>query len=120
MLAIENQRNYVIAFVCIYLDFISLMTYDLRGGWEKATGFNAALYKPSADPSDEYNVAFAVDYWLNKGASKEKLVLGLAAYGRSFNLQDQNNFGVGAPATGAGPMGIYVRENGFLPYYDIC
>ncbi|XP_052685035.1 uncharacterized protein LOC128164955 [Crassostrea angulata] len=103
-----------------YLDFISLMAYDLRGGWEKATGFNAALYKPSADPSDEYNVAFAVDYWLNKGAPKEKLILGLATYGRSFNLQDQNNFGVGAPATGSGPQGKYVPENGFLPYYEIC
>lgn len=45
---------------CRYLDFISLMAYDLRGGWEKATGFNAALYKPSADPSDEYNVVCTI------------------------------------------------------------
>lgn len=103
-----------------YLDFISLMTYDLRGGWEKTTGFNAPLYKPSADPSNEYNVAFAVDYWLNKGVPKIKLVLGLATYGRSFKLQDKNNFGVGAPATGAGPQGKYVGEDGFLPFYDIC
>lgn len=103
-----------------YLDFISLMAYDLRGGWEKTTGFNAALYRSSADSSDEYNVAFAVDYWLRKGTPKEKLILGLATYGRSFKLQDENNFGVGAPATGAGPQGKYVAEDGFLPYYDIC
>lgn len=64
--------------------------------------------------------AFAVDYWLSKGTPKEKLILGLATYGRSFRLQDENNFGVGAPATGAGPQGKYVAEDGFLPYYDVC
>lgn len=63
--------------------------------------------------------AFAVDYWLRKGTPKEKLILGLATYGRSFKLQDENNFGVGAPATGAGPQGKYVTEDGFLPYYDV-
>lgn len=64
--------------------------------------------------------AFAVDYWLSKGTPKEKLILGLATYGRSFRLQDENNFGVGAPATRAGPQGKYVAEDGFLPYYDVC
>ncbi|XP_061191471.1 chitinase-3-like protein 1 [Saccostrea echinata] len=111
---------YNVAEMSKYLDFISLMTYDLRGGWEKFTGFNAPLYKSSADTSNEFNVDFAVDYWLNKGAPAEKLVLGLATYGRSFTLADQNNYGVGAPATGPGPQGNYVGEAGFMPFYDIC
>lgn len=79
----------------------------------KTTGFNAALYRSSADSSDEYNVAFAVDYWLRKGTPKEKLILGLATYGRSFKLQDENNFGVGAPAQGPDPRGNTSQRTGF-------
>ena len=61
-----------------------------------------------------------MEYWLKKGTPKEKLVLGLATYGRSFTLQDPNIRGVGAPASGPGLMGSYVHEAGFLPYFDVC
>lgn len=32
------------------------MAYDIRGGWDSFTGFNAPLYKTSVDTTNEFNV----------------------------------------------------------------
>lgn len=50
----------------------------------------------------------------------QKIVLGLATYGRAFRLKDPNNHGMGAPTSGKATPGKYTREAGFLSYYEIC
>ncbi|KAK7501473.1 hypothetical protein BaRGS_00007277 [Batillaria attramentaria] len=106
----------------LYLDFISLMTYDLHGSWETHTGHHSPLY-PRADEQgdDRYlNLDFAAKYWVQKGASPSKLNIGVAAYGRSFTLSSPAQNGLGAPARGPGTAGPFTREAGFLAYYEIC
>jgi chitinase len=61
----------------------------------------------------------AIKYWIQKGAPKDKLNLGIATYGRSFTLQKANNNGVGAPASGPGNPGAYTREAGYLGYNEV-
>lgn len=48
------------------------------------------------------------------------MVVGLATYGRSFQLSNSNNNAPGSPASGAGLAGPYTGEAGFLSYYEIC
>jgi chitinase len=56
-----------------YLDFLNLMAYDAAGPWSEKAAHNAPLsYAQSA-----------IDYWVKK-CPPEKLLLGLAAYGRGF------------------------------------
>jgi len=62
---------------------------------------------------------FAANYWVAQGCPKNKLMLGMATYGRCFTLANANNFGLGAPTTGPCPAGQYTREAGFLAYYEI-
>ena len=50
----------------------------------------------------------------------QKILLGLATYGRSFKLEDPDSNGLGAPASGAGDAGEYTLEAGFLSSYEIC
>jgi chitinase len=95
------------------LDWIGLMTYDFHGGWDGATGHNSPLGGSPPSTID------TVDYWLSKGAAANKLVLGVALYGRSFTLRNQNDNGVGAPATNGAP-GQYTKEDGFLAYFEMC
>jgi len=62
---------------------------------------------------------FAIRYWIQNGAPKDKLNLGIATYGRSFTLENASNNGVGAPAKGAGKPGPYTREAGYLGYNEV-
>lgn len=61
---------------------------------------------------------FAANYWHSLGLPKDKLIIGLATYGRTFTLSSSQT-GVGAPARGPGSSGRYTSEAGFLSYYEV-
>ena len=62
---------------------------------------------------------WALNYWSRKGAPKHKLIVGLGFYGRSFKLENPLNNGLGANSIGAGRMGNYTKEDGFMAYYEV-
>lgn len=101
-----------------YLDFINLMSYDLHGAWESRSGHQTDT-NPSL-PSHALSVINSVKHWLGSGMKTEKLIFGLATYGRSFTLANQCNSGLNAPARGGGRAGSITGERGFLAYYEIC
>ncbi|KAL0970435.1 hypothetical protein UPYG_G00241890 [Umbra pygmaea] len=115
------DTGYEIREISKYLDFINVMTYDFHGSWETFTGHNSPLYRGSKDTGDQiyFNTDFAMKYWRDQGAPAEKLMMGFATYGRSFQLSSGNT-GVGVPAKGAGSAGLFTREAGFWSYYEIC
>jgi len=103
-----------------YLDIINVMTYDYHGHWDKKTGHVAPLYQ---HPDDEYyyfNANYTMNYWVDQGADKTKLVMGMPLYGQSFSLTDQSVNGLNSPASGRGSAGEFTRAGGFLAYYEIC
>lgn len=56
------------------------------------------------------------------GAPKDKLIIGIPFYARTFTLRDPNNNGLHAPInrdTEGGPPGKYTNETGFLAYYEV-
>lgn len=57
------DKAYEISQLAGILDFVNLMTYDLRGSWESSTGHHTAL---TGSPGDKLTISFAVQYWLNK------------------------------------------------------
>lgn len=67
-------------------DFLNVMTYDFHGPWGDHAGHNAPLHEVRDDPDGPTNCcAGAMGYWTHvKGFPKEKLLLGLPCYGRSF------------------------------------
>lgn len=62
---------------------------------------------------------WSIDYWLNVGVPKDKLIVGIPSYGMSFTLADPSKNGVHARAVGGGRMGEYTRETGILAYYEV-
>ena len=87
----------------------------MHGTWEKFTGHHTALY-PRSDETDEIqrtlNVDFAVRYWIEKGFIREKINLGLATYGRSFQINDPTEHDLGSATEGAGTAGTvnYIKS----------
>ena len=77
--------GYDIPTVSKYLDQINLMTYDFFGGWSSVSGANAPIYDQGFPAGfEDWNVDGCVNNWLNAGAYKEQLNIGLPFYGQSF------------------------------------
>lgn len=57
-------------------------------------------------------------YWVEKGAPPEKLMMGIANYGRTFTLSSGET-GVGAPASGGGTPGRYTKTPGILAFFEV-
>ncbi|XP_074603802.1 chitotriosidase-1-like [Brevipalpus obovatus] len=116
------DSSYDVAEVSQYLDYINVMTYDYHGGWERLTGHNAPLFpRPDETGSNALlNVNFSINYWISRGASPSKIVMGMATYGRSFTLAKEENNGLYADAPQKGQAGPYTREAGSLGYNEIC
>ena len=79
------------------------------------------LTQSSFNPIFNWHIQeFASNYWVQNGAPRQKLNVGLPLYGRSFTLSDKSKSGINAPAVdGGGRAGKYTRENGYLAYYEV-
>lgn len=113
------NRAYDVAGVARNVDYVLLMTYDYNGCWDAYTGHNAPLYAGEGDRTDyqrQLNIDHSVSSWA-RSAPKSKLIVGLAAYGRTFRLSGDG--GLRASACGAGDSGEYTREPGTLSYYEV-
>jgi chitinase len=78
------------------------MSYDFHNQYfDSNLGHNAPLFGRSEEQGNQtyLNVHFATNYWLSNGTPKEKLILGLSTYGRSFKLVDSARTSIGSPST---------------------
>lgn len=103
-----------------YFDFVSIMTYDYHGQWDKKTGHVAPIYQHPDDFEPTFNVNFTINYWLEKGMDKSKIIMGIPLYGQSFTLANRKNHGLNSKSYGGANAGKYTRSRGFLSYYEIC
>ena len=102
------------------LDWIAVMSYDYHGHWDKKTGHVSPFYH---HPDDEYfyfNTNYTINYWIEKGSPRSKLVMGMPLYGQSFTLDNSKEHGLNAGARQKGSAGEFTRAPGFLAYYEIC
>ncbi|KAM4872835.1 oviduct-specific glycoprotein [Thomomys bottae] len=111
------QTSYDVYRMGQLLDFISVLSYDLHGSWEKFTGHNSPLF---SFPEDPRSSAYAMNHWRRLNAPAEKLIMGFPTYGRTFRLLKASENGLHAAAVGPGASGKYTQQAGFLAYYEVC
>lgn len=107
-----------------YLDFINLMTYDLRG-WDQPTGHHTCLYDP-VDPPVVFSADRSVKMLENVGVPKEKMVLGAAFYSRMWTGVPDINRGLNQPSESGGGFGpsytaislIFEKNGDYTKYWD--
>ncbi|XP_074499716.1 uncharacterized protein LOC141772537 [Sebastes fasciatus] len=114
------DESYEVAQIAAQLDFINVMTYDFAHSSGAVTFHHSGLYQASLhNGADIYlNAAFAMSYWSTQGAPKYKLNLGIAAFGKTYELSSAPS--LGASVNGPGEAGPYTSKAGFLAYYEIC
>lgn len=108
-----------------YLDYVQIMTYDLRGGFTVLTGHHTNLYTRQDDLA-EASADYAVRCFHAAGVPYEKLVIGAAFYARIWKGVPDRNHGLiqTASTTGSGGAGYrelignYINKNGYVRYWD--
>ncbi|XP_025112466.1 LOW QUALITY PROTEIN: chitinase-3-like protein 1 [Pomacea canaliculata] len=112
---VEPSRTYYqIPHIARWVDYANLMAYDFHGQWDLASGarHHAALFPEVHD---------SVQGWLQEGFPAEKLVLGTAAFARTFSLATRpRGTGVGQRAVSIGVPGNFSDTEGLLTYQEIC
>uniref|UniRef100_A0A915B2E0 GH18 domain-containing protein n=1 Tax=Parascaris univalens TaxID=6257 RepID=A0A915B2E0_PARUN len=115
------NNGYDIPVIAQYLDFILLMSYDFHGAWESFTGENSPLYAQSGATYFQRTLTtdWAANHWASKGMPRNKIIIGIGAYGRGWTLSNPSNTGLGAPGSAATAT-PYAREAGIAAYYELC
>ena len=94
-----------------YLDYINLMTYDYMQDSIGITVHHTNLY-PSKKYVTENSVDKAVDDFIAAGVPVNKLVAGIAFYGRSIGVADGSTDGLGTKTT------VHMRGGGYTYLKD--
>jgi chitinase len=58
-----------------YVDWISIMSYDFHGSWEKKTGHNSPLYNNNDPSNSDFNMDSAVKRIVARGMPRNKVML---------------------------------------------
>ncbi|MCM0647462.1 glycoside hydrolase family 18 protein [Clostridium swellfunianum] len=108
-----------------YLDFINLMTYDMRGSFTNITGHHTNLFSPTFD-SNGISGDKASQKLLSLGVPKEKVILGAAFYSRIWKGVTGEGTGLNQLAESTGGttcnykdmLESYLKDDSFKRYWD--
>ncbi|MFG2823027.1 glycosyl hydrolase family 18 protein [Kitasatospora sp. NPDC048365] len=101
-------------------DFATIQGYDYHGAWETTTNQQSAIKLAAGDPSTpdrQFSSEIAINAYLQGGAPKSKLTLGVPFYGRGWTgVPRGTTNGLFQTSTGPAP-GTY--ENGYEDYHKL-
>ncbi|MFC0105012.1 glycoside hydrolase family 18 protein [Kibdelosporangium aridum] len=125
------DRGYEVDTIFKLLTFATVQGYDYHGTWEQITNQQSAIRAPEGDPtSPQDSSEIVVDAYLERGAPRSKIVLGVPYYGRGWTGVTNQNNGLFQQSTGPAPatyepgaddyrvLKNLVGQNGFKLYRD--
>ncbi|DBA80070.1 TPA: hypothetical protein ACH3X2_007559 [Trebouxia sp. C0005] len=118
------QLHYQLDQIVQFVDWINLMSYDYHGGSfgsaEVVANHNAPILDCHA-PTPNFDISGAVDAFLAAKVPANKIMLGLANYGRTFLLTEDGDEPGVVTANGAphATQDTCTYSDGVLAYYEI-
>jgi chitinase len=98
-----------------YIDFFNIMSYDLHGTWDSNNPIGSIAYAHT----NLTEIDSALDLFWRENIDPSMVNLGLAFYGRSFELEDPSCREPGCPFKGPGAQGPCTKTAGILSYREI-
>ena len=78
--------------------------YDFHGSWETRANQQSALRVPAGAPDNpDFSADVAINGWIDRGAPRSKLVLGIPYYGQGWTGVTGGRNGLFGTATGPAP-----------------
>jgi chitinase len=106
-----------------YVDYATIMTYDMHGTWDGYTDLNAPLYAPSeASPQYKWSVDQSVKAWTGAGFPASKIVLGMPFYGYIYTNVTGGGNGLYKTFSGGGSvsydkvLSTYLSNSAYIRY----
>jgi len=107
-----------------YTDYINVMSYDYADGSDSISGHHTNLYTSSGD-SNQYSAHRSIQAFIAAGVPPGKIVIGIAFYGKGWQMATPDNNGLYRkalkPARGGGFTHLkdsVVNKNGYKQYWD--
>ena len=98
-----------------YLDYATIMTYDIHGVWDPYTDLHAPLYQ-NTDPSPQYQSSAdaSIRLWEEAGFPMQKLVMGIPFYGYRYSSVTDSKQGLYGTFSGGNPVSYQQIEKNYL------
>lgn len=114
--AYSVSDSYDLAALAASVDWLNVMTYDMNNVFSPVTGFNTPLHADPRDPTPNPqrkfdNLEGAIQYFESHSVAADKIMLGVAFYGRGFT---------GVSPAGAGLYSAYKGGYDETAWKDIC
>ena len=111
--------------IASYVDYATIMTYDIHGTWDSYTDLNAPLYTPT-DTSPQYKLSAdqSVKAWTSVGFPASKIVLGVPFYGYIYNNVTGGGNGLYKPFSGGSSISYdkilssYLMNSSYIKYFQ--
>lgn len=102
----QNFSNIELAKVARTLNFYNVQGYDFHGTWETSTNHASPLYDSPQDPvaSENFNIDYTINAYLQAGVPARKLVMGIPLYGRGWTGVPNIHHGLYQTSTGPAPF----------------
>ena len=107
-----------------YMDYYNLMTYDFKTEEAQVAGHHTNLFNSKYDPNGS-SADRAVQDYIRAGVKAEKIVIGIAFYGRGWKTSGTSNDGLGEKTISGVRGGGYTRlkdsiinARGYTRYWD--
>jgi chitinase len=107
-----------------YADYINVMSYDYADGHDSISGHHTNLYT-SSDDTSQYSADRSIRAFIAAGVPPEKIVIGIAFYGKGWQMESTDNNGLYrsamSPARGGGFTYLkdsIINKNGFERHWD--
>lgn len=106
-----------------YLDYVNIMSYDYKTNPNGIAGHHTNLYGSTKDTA-ESSAHRSVQLYMEAGVPAEKIVMGVAFYGRGWTLKDGTKKGLNQQAVKGARGGGYTRlkdslmNQGYVRHWD--